>query len=368
MKILRLLPLAGVLALSAVASADLTNDDISGEILADGIRKHDDENHHDNHDGSNESGDNGNSGASTGGAPHVMDMSRACPDGFFYAGEPSVQPLIEKQERWEVWDKGDASPVYSCYAFLKGTKMSVSGASLGCNQLRGQLLSVNQFLEEEILLGGVFLNKLNISQDVKALSSSNATIQILTSGLLLGGSNWTWFGADEPIAEGFLAKWSLNSSSSNSTGNCTQPATDLQCLTISWVPNASNGSLMLVYQPTSCLATFDNAVCEVRVYTQTWYVWFYVNWLQILFFFTLAALILASCCICQSWLFSPTRRQGGVVQGEMNTATPPPYTEFQYTTPQRRPGAAAANYARKGREILAKVIYYKPAQDKQPLA
>jgi hypothetical protein len=48
-----------------------------------------------------------------------FDVISACPDGFFYAGEPSVVPVDRKQERWEVWDKGPASPIYSCYAFLK---------------------------------------------------------------------------------------------------------------------------------------------------------------------------------------------------------------------------------------------------------
>jgi hypothetical protein len=40
---------------------------------------------------------------------------------------------------------------------------------------------------------------------------------------------------------------------------------------------------------------------------------------------------------------------------------------FIYLFLQYGPRETAANYARKGREILAKVIFYKPAQEKRPL-
>jgi hypothetical protein len=50
---------------------------------------------------------------------HICERFAACPEGFFYAGEPSVLPPNRKEERWEIWDKGPTSPVYSCYAFLE---------------------------------------------------------------------------------------------------------------------------------------------------------------------------------------------------------------------------------------------------------
>lgn len=342
MKLWLLLLMAG-LAASAVASADLSNDDINAKVGDD----HHGGGHHDHNDDNNDDE-----------APRVVNRDRACPEGFFYAGEPSALPENQKEERWQVWDKGPTSPVYSCYAFLKAEKMSFAGASLGCNQMSGQLVSINQILEEEILVGEEFIANFR-HQDTQG--DSNPKTPMLTSGLYLGEQNWTWFGADEPIAEDLVANWTVNSTQ----------LTDTQCLTISWVSEKQgDATIRLHYKPVSCLATFDNAICEVRVYTQTWYVWFYVNWLQILFFFTLTALILASCCIFQSWLFRPTRRQGGVVQGQMNhVAPPPPYTQYQqYAAPQNRASAAAANYVRKGREILAKVTFYKPAEEKRPLA
>jgi hypothetical protein len=49
----------------------------------------------------------------------MSSLSLACPEGFFYAGEPSFLPDGDrKQERWEIWEQGPASPLYSCYAFV----------------------------------------------------------------------------------------------------------------------------------------------------------------------------------------------------------------------------------------------------------
>ncbi len=62
MKILWLLPLASLLALSAVASADSSNDDVSKKVLADGL-----------HDGGHHGhGDDDNNNA----VPRVEDKSR----------------------------------------------------------------------------------------------------------------------------------------------------------------------------------------------------------------------------------------------------------------------------------------------------
>jgi hypothetical protein len=62
MKILWLLPLASLLALSAVASADSSNDDISQKVLADGL-----------HDGGHHGhGDDDNNNV----VPRVEDKSR----------------------------------------------------------------------------------------------------------------------------------------------------------------------------------------------------------------------------------------------------------------------------------------------------
>ena len=38
-----------------------------------------------------------------------------CPAGFWYAGEVDAADLAR-----DVWQKGDTSPVYSCYSLLQG--------------------------------------------------------------------------------------------------------------------------------------------------------------------------------------------------------------------------------------------------------
>lgn len=334
-----LLLLASLAMTSAVASADKSNDDINTKVMD----HDDDDHHHGGHDGDDDDGE-----------PRIVDRSRACPDGFFYAGEPSSLSDKNQEERWQVWEQGPTSPVYSCYRELHikpDEPLSFAGASLSCNQMRSQLISINQFLEEDLLKNLAFTEKLQGLQGAL----------YLTSGLNFGDQNWTWFGADEPIAGDLVARWSMNSTNSTNSTNSVQPS-QAQCLTLSWEQGE------LIYTPTSCTGNFIEAICEVRVYTQTWYVWFYVNWLQILFFFTLVSLILASCCLFQTWFSRPDRRQGRVVQGQLNVA-PPPYTLTQDTHSQNRARAAAANYARKGRDILAKVTFYnRPNEDKQPLA
>ena len=42
-----------------------------------------------------------------------------CPDGFFYAGEPSFDHLENKMGRAELWEKGPKSRIYSCYKFVE---------------------------------------------------------------------------------------------------------------------------------------------------------------------------------------------------------------------------------------------------------
>ena len=54
---------------------------------------------------------------------------------------------------------------------------------------------------------------------------------------------------------------------------------DTQCLIVSW--NADENGTSLTYMAKPCMEEYTSAVCEVRVYTQTWYVWATTNWLQV---------------------------------------------------------------------------------------
>ena len=54
---------------------------------------------------------------------------------------------------------------------------------------------------------------------------------------------------------------------------------DTQCFIVSW--NKGPNGTELSYSALPCMDSYTHAVCEVRVYTQTWYVWATTNWLQV---------------------------------------------------------------------------------------
>merc|ERR1712142_1044619 len=263
----------------------------------------------------------------------VKDEQRECPDGFFYAGE------VPDVTRGEVWSKGETSPVYSCYSIVTESLDWVA-ANQKCFEQKGQLLSVNNNQEEAILTGELFMNYLK-----------EAAQEVLTSGISLKEGNWTWFGAGETINEEITTE--LDDSESNST--------DTQCLVISWT--AEENGANLTYLARSCVEEYTKAVCEVRVYTQTWYVWATTNWLQILFLFTQVLLLVSSCVTVQIYTSRPANRSQR--RSAEIPATPPPYSpqDITMTTNNKAPN----KYKEKGKELLAKVVFYRQAEDKQKL-
>jgi len=127
----------------------------------------------------------------------------------------------------------------------------------------------------------------------------------------------------------------------------------------------------VAYEILPCMGDYNVAVCEVRAYTQTWFVWFSINWLQVLFLFTLILLIISSCVTMQVWTSRPSRRPQVSRHGMTNTrGNPPPYTptpEPVFTNNTTSNNGLANKYTEKGKEILAKVIYYRKPEDKQKL-
>ena len=115
-----------------------------------------------------------------------------------------------------------------------------------------------------------------------ALAVLPTSESILTSGVSLGQGSWTWFGAGENITDNDLLSHLQ-----------TENSTNTQCLLLSWRNNENSSELY--YSSQDCLAPASNILCEVRVYTQTWYYWATANWLQILFCLTLVLLILSTC-------------------------------------------------------------------------
>ena len=140
-----------------------------------------------------------------------------------------------------------------------------------CSESDGKVVSVNNYGERSVLAGELAL---------EALPTSEA---ILTSGVRLGEDTWTWFGAGENITDSDLLS-QLPAETSKNT----------QCLLLSWVINNDN-STEVFYSTQDCLTPASSILCEVRVYTQTWYYWATANWLQILFCLTLVLLILSTC-------------------------------------------------------------------------
>jgi len=271
----------------------------------------------------------------------VEDEERDCPYGFFYAGE-----IPQVKTRGEIWEMGETSPVYSCYS-VQGGAMDWVTANQMCFEQKGQLLSINNDQEDSILKGQMFWKRF-FEQD-QDLDAVDLPTEVLTSGISLKEGNWTWFGAAEPIDELIAAQMNTTDSS------------DTQCVIASW--NKGTNGTELTYSAMPCMGAYTHAVCEVRVYTQTWYVWATTNWLQILFLFTLVLLIVSSCVTVQIYSSRPSHR--GQRRANEMSVTPPPYTphDVTMTTTTKTPN----KYAEKGKELLAKVVFYRQPEDKQKL-
>lgn len=281
---------------------------------------HDDHDDHDDHD--------------------IVDKDRACPDGFFYAGEPSHKS-VDPNTRDEIWEEGPASPVYSCYKFVKSNS-TFAGGSLACNEAKAELVSINDDFEGVLLVLKDFYKKLpdQMGDDLKA---AGETEDVWTSGIQLAEDTWTWFGADETIA-----------SDIDIEENTTTDA--VQCLAVRWEKDLNGTALVFTSVP--CTQTMQTSLCEVRVYTQIWYVWVYTNWLQILFFLTMGILLLSTCCMFQA-LFR--RRTTTISRQPVLQASPPPYTPH----PHQAAADTRNKYAEKGREMLAKITFFKPKDEEK---
>lgn len=276
----------------------------------------------------------------------VKDNERACPDGYFYAGEVNYNEVT----RGEHWLQGDSTPVYSCYQVHFAELDWVQG-SQKCSENHGDLLSVNNFQEDSILAGDLFTSR--AFQDAELPSGP-----VITSGISLQPGNWTWFGAGEPMSN------DKNSAMNNLQAETNRNGT--QCVFLSWEQgNTTDSTTELVYTVMPCIGQYSVTVCEVRAYTQTWYVWFTINWLQILFLFTLVLLIISSCVTMQVWVSRPNRN---VTRGRVQRASPPPYTPTaEVMTPPVSTTNLANKYAEKGKELMAKVVFYRKPEDKDQL-
>merc|ERR1711963_411445 len=212
----------------------------------------------------------------------VKDRHRACPEGFRYFGEVDV-PVHDR----DYWVQGERTPTYSCYQVKYGN-FSWLEATHECFKTDSQLISVNNYHEEDILLQDKFKNLFSENQFPEAL---------LSSGISLRAGEWDWFGAGVPA--------------DNVTVEDDIDTEDTKCIQISWSdsqPPRRHGDghgdghghgqehKELTYTAVPCADQHKVALCEVRVYTQTWYYWATANWLSLL---TLILFIISACVTCQ---------------------------------------------------------------------
>jgi len=272
----------------------------------------------------------------------VVNQKRACPEGYFYGGEVDYTNAVTRGQHWVM---GDASPVYSCYKVVSGPFDWVQ-ANIKCMENDGQLLSVNNDLEDSILTGDLFTRKAFFNQETQEMEYP--TGHVITSGVSLSPSNWTWFGAGE----------SMDNATTDAMNELSYDNDNTLCVSVQWT--ALSRELTFNVQP--CVDQYSMALCEVRAYTQTWYVWFSINWIQVLFMFTLVLLIISSCVTMHIWVSRPNHR---ATQGRI--PRPPPYTPQDVPAPTMTTTTTGNKYAEKGKEILGKVIFYRKPEDKQNL-
>ena len=109
--------------------------------------------------------------------------------------------------------------------------------------------------------------------------------EVLTSGISLQEGNWTWFGAGDTNSNYYYYSLSntvgemIDDHITTELDNNETNTSDTMCLVVSWA--AEDNGANLTYSASPCMAEYTMAVCEVRVYTQTWYVWATTNWLQV---------------------------------------------------------------------------------------
>jgi len=276
----------------------------------------------------------------------VENKERICPSGFIYGGEVTN---TNNKTRGETWEKGPTSLVYSCYRrVVRNVKMDWVEANKQCSKNDGQLLSVNNFAEDKILTGELFQRKIFEGDDISGIFA--------TSGISLEKGNWLWFGAGESESS------SVNKSI---TDNLTTPNINTTyCIAVNFTTKVNSSIVDLTYTAVPCLYNFTEAICEVRVYEQVWYVYFTTNWLQILFFLTLAMLLISTCITFQIWVSRPNRHGRSSSQPSPH---PPAYTPNDQMQRQNRGwlGSTAEKYSEKGKEIMGKVVFYRKPEDKQ---
>ena len=234
-------------------------------------------------------------------------MKNTEPGGSKETGSLNFQRIIL------IWSH-HRSPTYSCYKVLEADMYDWTAASAKCFEEDAHLLSVNNYGEDDILTQNKtweLFGAENVLTSGISLRLSRHCHRVTWPHLYSRSGSWVWFGSDEEVTVDVDVDESLENT------------TDTLCIMISRTDDLGN----LTYTGVPCADHDTTPVCEVRVYTQTWYYWASTNWLSILFLLTLIMLIISSCVTVQMYSTRPRSRAMRQQSGQDTLgATPPPYT------------------------------------------
>lgn len=305
---------------------------------------------------------------------------RLCPDGYLYAGDDTkIEDLPMENEPRDVWyEEAARSPEYSCYKIFDEQKTMIQ-AMHACQEEDAELFTPEDNLE---------LNRVN--EIIVKLSDPKSfeKLDFFTSGLYMHDfEGWQWIGSDRSFRNDIVIS-NDNHGEENSGG--ISGATVSDCLMVRFHPDSNPKDLAgasLSAVPCNYHAPY---VCEARVQTVTYYTWFVANWVDLLLGFLLVILFVALCvsvCSFGSSRPAPSNGRRSVGQRRPRTTDPnqmngvpmaadlPP--SYETTTRIHKPpmnneapvrtittsvGAAPSrmeSYRNRGKELFAKVYYYK---------
>lgn len=267
--------------------------------------------------------------------------TRLCPDGYFYAGDEDHEEL----QQFRFMEEIDRSPVYSCYKILPDQETWVSG-NMKCVDERAQLVSF-EFSQELARFRKAY----------KHISGIPPTFEIFTSAIHFGDDfyeNWMWVGSNSSVREQVLPEIRFDDNETESSN---------QCLVLHF--NDANATT--TYIKTANCMDKKYIACEARVRTVTYYTWFVANWFTFLLIFLLIVLVLSLCIsmTMQNKRQARTRVYRGHSRQMVNDL-PPSYNET--TRGATTQASMLDHYRSKGREILAKVYFYKDDKKQVPRA
>jgi len=339
------------------------------------------------------------------GSSKESEDARLCPSGYFYAGDDT--PVDPAAKDYYV-EEGDRSPTYSCYKVVTevGTTDWLS-ATHHCMDQDAALVSFEDNQEKARLLDRVkdFMPQPTGEKDT--------TTDLFTSGMYFSDvKKWYWFASNRTLSDDMT----VDGDPEGETG-ITGNHADSFCLAME-TPDVhrehndggnddgfdnGEGVVPMVLKATPCHKQLY-FVCEARVQTVTYYTWFYANWVDLMLGFLITILfisLLVSLCAFsgsssrtsrrptgqnnnqnRSWTTRRPRTNGEANANPVTLDLPPSYDNVvvrreekeaeavrtitvNETAPTHAQPSRMSAYTQKGKELFAKVYYYRDTPDKK---